>query len=59
MTCPPFRVRKGDYTTRFAVVPGHELPEIEMVVERHAGYLVVEKRQADAQEVAFETDTRS
>jgi hypothetical protein len=30
-----------------------------MVVERHAGYLVVEKRQADAQEVAFETDPRS
>jgi hypothetical protein len=45
--------------TRFAVVPGHELPEIETVVERHPGYLVVEKRQADAQEVALETDPRS
>jgi hypothetical protein len=28
---------------RFAVVPGHELPEIETVVERHQRYLVVEK----------------
>jgi len=44
--------------TRFAVVPGHELPEIETGVERHPGYLV-EKRQADAQEVALETDPRS
>jgi hypothetical protein len=59
MTCPPFRVRNGDYTTRFAVVPGHELPEIETVVERHPAYLVVEKRQADAEEVALETDPRS
>jgi hypothetical protein len=28
---------------RFAVVPGHENPEIERVVERHARYVVVEK----------------
>jgi hypothetical protein len=28
---------------RFFVVPGHEWPEIETVVERHAGYFVVEK----------------
>ena len=45
--------------TRFAVVPGHELPEIESIVERRPAYLVVEKHQADAQEVARETDPRS
>ena len=28
---------------RFFVVPGHEVIEIETVVERHANYLVVEK----------------
>jgi hypothetical protein len=28
---------------RFFVVPGHEVTEIETVVERHANYLVVEK----------------
>lgn len=28
---------------RFFVVPGHERPEVESVVERHSGYLIVEK----------------
>jgi hypothetical protein len=50
-------VRTGP--TRFAVVPEHEQPEIETIVERHPGYVVVEKRDADAQEVARETDPRS
>ena len=45
--------------TRFAVVPGHEVPEIESVVERHPAYLVVEKRDEDAQEVARATDPRA
>ena len=27
----------------FAVLPGHEIPDIEEVVERHKRYLVVEK----------------
>jgi hypothetical protein len=44
---------------RFAVVPGHELPEIETVVERHSAYLVVEKRDDEAQDVARETDPRA
>ena len=48
-----------DEPTRFAVVPGHERLEIESVVERHPGYLVVEKRDEDAQEVARETDPRA
>ena len=45
--------------TRFAVVPHHEQPEIENVVERHPTYFVVEKSQEDAQEVARETDPRA
>ena len=28
---------------RFFVIPGHEVTEIETVVERHANYLIVEK----------------
>lgn len=28
---------------RFVVVPGHELPEVEAIVDRGDGYLVVEK----------------
>ncbi len=44
--------------THFAVVPGHELPEIERVVERHPSYLVVEKEDPEAEQVARETDPR-
>lgn len=44
--------------TRFVVVLGHERPEIESVLERHAAYLVVEKREGDAAEMARETDPR-
>jgi hypothetical protein len=29
--------------SRFFLLPGHELPEIEEVVEMHAGYYVIEK----------------
>jgi hypothetical protein len=42
---------------RFILVPGHEIPEVEVVVEREDGYLVVEKVGA-AGEVAAETDPR-
>jgi hypothetical protein len=44
--------------TRFAVVPCHEVPDIERVVERHQAYLVVEKQDPDAKEVARATDPR-
>jgi hypothetical protein len=44
---------------RFFVVPGHELPEIESVVERHDGYLVVSKRDPEAREVVAASDPRS
>ena len=40
---------------RFAVVPGHQLPDIERTVETHDGYLVVEKTNADAAKAAEET----
>jgi hypothetical protein len=37
---------------RFAVVPGHELPELERTVERHEGYFVVEKTDPAAAKAA-------
>jgi len=43
---------------RFVVVHGHELGEIETVVESRPGYVIVEK-QAQAGEVAEEHDPRS
>ena len=41
----------------FLVVPGHEVPEIETVVAREAGYIVVRK-VGEAGEVAEATDPR-
>lgn len=40
---------------RFVIVPGHELPEVEVVVERHDEFSVVEKvgeagREAERQD---------
>ena len=42
----------------FMLEPGHEVPEIETVVERNDGYVVVEKR-GEAGAVAEELDPRS
>jgi hypothetical protein len=43
---------------RFLVMPGHEIGEIEDVVERHGSYLVVAKRDDQAAEMAYATDDR-
>lgn len=48
-----------EHATYFGVIPQHEQPEVETVIERHPSYFVVEKRQQDAQEVARETDPRA
>jgi hypothetical protein len=54
----------GDYEAvrgnprQFLVRSGHEVPGLELVVARHAGYLVVEKRGAAGLE-AEESDPRS
>lgn len=39
-----------DHSTRFFVVDGHVLPEVEQVVERGDGWIIVEKRGAAARE---------
>jgi hypothetical protein len=43
--------------THFIVAPGHELPEIEIVLSRTEGYQVVQK-QGDAAELVTEKDPR-
>ena len=43
---------------RFAIVDGHELLEVEEVVERHDRYAVVRKLEASGA-VAKETDPRA
>jgi hypothetical protein len=42
----------------FVVSPGHELPDLETVVERRSGYFVVEKREL-AGRLAEDTAPRS
>ena len=50
------RVR-GD-SLLYVIVPGHEFPEIESVVDHADGYDVVRKQAEEAVEVAEETDPR-
>jgi hypothetical protein len=53
--CDYERIRAN--SRRFVVAVGHEAPEVESVVERYPGFLVVEKRD-EAGERAEATDPR-
>jgi len=44
---------------RFLLVPGHELSELERVVSRHDGFVVVEKEAPGAVTLVEETDPRT
>ena len=44
---------------RYIIVPGHELPEYESVVERGKGYDIVQKREGEPAELAKNLDPRS
>jgi hypothetical protein len=41
----------------FAVTPGHEIPDVEQVVDQHPGYLVVRKNE-DVRSIVEGTDPR-
>jgi hypothetical protein len=43
----------------FAIVPGHEITDVERIVSRCDGYDVVEKLPGEAQQIAEATDPRS
>jgi hypothetical protein len=51
------RVRED--ARHFLVAPGHEIPDVEVVVERNEAYYVVEKSAPDAERVAEATDPRA
>jgi hypothetical protein len=57
MTIAAYECVRSDFD-RFLVAPGHEIEEIEEVVERHPGYLVVAKRALQAVAMARATDGR-
>lgn len=42
----------------FAIVPGHEIPDVEQVVAQHDGYYVVRKHGAIPRRIAELTDPR-
>jgi hypothetical protein len=43
---------------QFFVLPGHEVADVETVVETHPDWLLVRKDDPEAREVAEETDPR-
>jgi hypothetical protein len=45
-------------STLFVVAPGHETPEVEVVVEEHDGFTIVSKNKGTGRRVAIETDPR-
>jgi hypothetical protein len=45
-------------STTFAIIDGHEIDEVEDVVERHERYSVVRKRGSPEEEIAENTDPR-
>ena len=57
VTRPQYEAVRSD-PRRFIVRPGHEHTDIERVVERNSGFLVVEKLE-HAAEIAVEEDPRS
>lgn len=44
--------------TLFAVYPGHEIPDVETIVDRRDGYDVIRKHEGEPAGVARETDKR-
>jgi hypothetical protein len=59
------RMRLSEYEdlrsepTHFAVLEGHEIPDVEKVVQRYDDYVVVEKKTGQPAAIAEQTDPRS
>ena len=58
------QLTRGEYeavranSRRFAIIDGHEIAEVEDVVDRAEGFIVVEKRGQPEAEVVEHTDPR-
>ena len=57
LTRPEYEAVRAD-GRRFALVDGHELPEVDDVVERHERYVVARKRGEPEEEIVEHTDPR-
>jgi hypothetical protein len=58
LTLDDYERLRADPTT-FAVLPGHEAPDVEFVVAEAGRFVVVRKRRGEPAEVAASTDSRS
>ena len=60
-----FAITPGEYEAlrsnpdHFAIVPGHEIADVERIVSRCGHFDVVEKLPGEAQQIAHATDPRS
>jgi len=58
MTVADYEGLRSD-ATHFAVVPGHEEPDLEQIVARNEGFLLVQKRPGEPAALAVDLDPRS
>ena len=58
LTLAEYERLRGD-PHRFAVVPGHEMTDVERVVAEHERYAVVEKDEGEPAKLAEREDPRS
>jgi hypothetical protein len=57
LTRPEYESVRAD-PCRFAIIDGHEIPEVESVVDRQERYVVVEKEGRPEAEIVENTDPR-
>jgi hypothetical protein len=58
MSIPAYEHVRTDFD-RFFVVPGHEIADVDEVIERRATYLVVVKKEPEAKKMAEIADHRT
>jgi hypothetical protein len=58
VSIPDYERIRAD-STLFIIRPGHEIPDVEEVVEEHDAFHVVKKVEGDAAELARDLDPRS
>ena len=51
------RVRKDP--RRFVIAPGHDIPDVETVLEKHDEFHIIEKVHPEPEQIAEQTDPRS
>ena len=58
MITPEIYERTRAHSDHFIVLPGHQLDDIEIVIEDHESFFVIEKTPEEAKRIAAEMDPR-